>query len=182
MKKEKVVDELNSTIDEIETLEEMNYAPEVLDEEYKAVNQLYVPEEARAKYAELGYDLHWIRIYVPNSQGQLDLKNIQKKESDLYDFVPRSEIPGLKKTMSSYFGDKITEGDHGLYIVGDLALAKFPFARRAAKRRFLDERIKSRSKALISDLRKNSLMPDSKSGEKFETIREQPKSREVEFG
>jgi hypothetical protein len=84
--------------------------------------------------------------------------------------------------MSSYFGEGVAEGQHGLYIVGDLALAKFPLVRKAAKRRHLQERTRLRSKALISDLRKNDLMPDRNSGEKFETIRDQPKSREVEFG
>lgn len=179
--KEKTNDELETTLDEIETLED-NYSEDMLTEEYKPVNQLFIPEEAQKEYEAKGFDLQWVRIYVPNTQGQLDLKNIQKKEGDMYEFVPRSEIPGLKKAMTSFFGDEVTNNDHGLYVVGDLALAKFPLVRKEQKKRFLEKRTWSRNKAVIDDLRKNKLSPDSRHGEKFETTRDQPKTQTVEFG
>jgi hypothetical protein len=174
-------EELETNLDQTETIQE-EYAPEYEDEDYKQVNQLNVPEEARDHFDGLGFDLQWVRIYDPDTQGKLDLKNIQVKENDQYTFVPRAEVPGLKKAMSSYFGEELDDGSHGLYVIGDLALAKFPKSRQLAKRKFLAQRTNSRSRAIVDDLRKNSLMPSSDRGEKIEIVQERPKARNVEFG
>lgn len=175
-------DELSDTVDEIEKLDE-SFNIEELPEEYKQVDLLYVPQEAKDYYAGLGFDLQWIRVYE-TANGGYDLKNINRKEGDMYQFVPREEIPGLKKTMSSYFGEEVTRGQHGLYIVGDCALAKFPMARKAQKRRWIDEKTRSRSRAVIDDLKKNRLSPDAAHGEKFIIERDNPKTKgyDVEFG
>ena len=173
--------ELDSTVDEMEFIED-SYAPDELLETYKPVNQLFVPEAAKEKFRAQGFDLQWVRIYQPNSNGQMDFKNIQKKENDMYQFVLKSEIPGIKKAMTGFFTDQLTDNINGLYIVGDLALAKFPLARKEAKKQYNENKTKARSKALIDDLKKNRLMPDVNAGEKFETTREQPKGREVSFG
>ena len=177
------MNELEQTVEELETID-VDYAPESLEEPYKPVNQLFIPDEARSLYESKGYDLQWVRVYVPDTQGQLDLKNIQKKEGDHYSFVPRSEVPGLQKAMIGYFGEQVSEGSHGLYIVGDLALAKFPLVRKEAKKRYNEQRTHSRSRAIVDDLRKNDLMPNKQAGEKFETVRQQPKGPRdnVDFG
>jgi len=177
------LNELNTTVDEMETLE-IDYAPEALDEPYKPVHQLYIPDEARELYESKGFDLQWVRIYVPNTQGQIDKKNVQQKEGDQYTFVLRSEVPGLTKAMVGFFGQELADESSELYIVGDLALAKFPLARKASKKRYNEQRMQSRSKAIVHDLRKNDLSPDKSAGEKFETVRQQPQGPRgnVEFG
>lgn len=182
--KDKNNDELETTVDEVEAIEK-NYAPTDLEESYKPVSQLFIPEEAKQFYKERGFDLQWVRINVPNSQGQMDLKNIQKKEADRYEFVLRKDVPGLSQSMTGFFGDKISNGDHGLYIVGDVALAKFPLARKEAKRAFLRRRTEARSQAIIKDLKKNNLLPNKDADEKIEIFRDSPKSnnsKKIDFG
>jgi hypothetical protein len=168
-----------TNLDDLETLEDATY--EALPEEYKPVNQLNVPEEAKLKFAQLGFDLQWVRIYVPASNGQIDLRNVQVKEGDFYEFVRRDEIPGLKKAMTGYFGDQVTQNVNDLYVVGELALAKFPKQRQKQKRQYFDQITKARSQALISDLKRNSLMP-SVQGDVYKTERAQPKAKMVDFG
>lgn len=174
-------DELDTDIEQEESLQE-EYVEPNFEEPYKPVNQLYVPEEAKEKFKELGFDLQWVRIYAPNSNGALDSKHIQRKEADFYEFVKRKEIPGLKDAMTSFFGEELNQNSHGLYIVGDLALAKFPLKRKEQKKRYNQAKVRSRTKAVIHDLRKNAVMPDKTAGEKIETVREQPGQRDVEFG
>jgi hypothetical protein len=154
---------------------------EELPEEYTTEGILIIPDEARNYYASQGYALHWIRIYS-DANGTLDLQNIQKKEASKYSFVMRDEVPGLSETMSSFFKDKIKDNTYGLYVVGMVALAKVPVSRMKAKRQALDEMTRARSRAIIDDLRRNALLPNQMAGEKFETVRQQPRPRNVEFG
>lgn len=171
---------VNETIEEtLETSETPRV--ELLDENYKPPNQLFVPERAKEKFLAEGYDLQWVRIIEPGTQGSLDIKNIQKKEADGYSFVLREDITDLDDQMSSFFKDKV-DTHNGLYIVGDLALTKFPLVRKEQKRRYLDQRTKKRSEAIVNDLRKNAVMPNPVAGEVFETRRQQPKTKDVGFG
>lgn len=167
-------DELNSTVEDLETL----------DEPYRPVSQLHVPEEAKRRFAAEGYDVQWIRVIVPNSNGSLDSQNIIKKESDQYEFIPRSEIEGLGKAMTSYFGEEIDKGNHGLYIVGDLALAKVRFSRLKKKREYIDRRTQDKSRSIVDDLRRNKVLPsaDREEGWSVETTRQPVEGRDTEFG
>lgn len=174
--------ELETTLDEQEAIVEEVNEIDPLDEPYRPVGQLHIPEEAVNLYKEKGFDLHWVRIHVPSSNGELDFKNIQKKEADLYEFVPRQEIPGLKRTMTSYFGDDVLKGEHGLYVVGELALAKIPHRRIQSKRRYIDQRTQSRSTAIVNDLRKNNLMPDANRGEGWKVEHGNSKGNDTSFG
>ena len=171
---------INETLDASEGVD-IETAPEELPENYRNVKQLHLPQEAIDAYAEKGWELLWVRIYDKNMQ--LDLKNIQMYENDMVTFVPRSEVPGLSKAMSSYFGNEVAEGSHGLYVVGDLALAKWPKTRKKQREEYVNNRTLSRSRAVINDLRKNNVLPNAERGEGWDTVREQPKPREdVNFG
>ena len=150
---------LIENLDVTESIEE-EVAPKMLEENYKPPSQLHIPLAAKEKFANLGYDLQWARIYVPRTQGELDLNNISKKEADMYEFVTREEIPGLSEKMSGHFKDKI-DNQGGLYIVGDQAMVKVPFSRIEAKRKYINQRTKSRSDAVMSDLRNNNVAPDA---------------------
>lgn len=177
------INELDQLLDETEVLEEeSSLDQDYLEESYEQVNLLYIPEEAKRHYASKGFDLQWVRIYEPGSHGNLDGGHIQRRENDRYTFVPRNEIPGLGKAMSSYFGEQLETNSQGLYIIGDLALAKFPIARKKAKREWLDNRVQARSKAILGDLARNKVSPNAAHGEKFETVRQQPKGNTVDFG
>jgi len=182
-------DLLDTNIDELEDIEMgMSYTDADLDEPYKPVSQLHIPQEAVDHYARQGFDLHWVRIYQPNSHGTLDGKNIQQKENDRYQFIPRSEIPGLGKAMTSYFGNKLDTSSHGLYVVGDLALAKIPTVFKEKKKDFLAQRTRDRSEAVIHDLRKNNLLPNKERGEGWKIEHERKNeakkkpTRETTFG
>lgn len=169
----KKVDELTTTVAELETL----------DEPYRPVSQLHVPEVARKRLNAEGYDVQWIRVIVPNSNGALDSQNIIKKESDQYEFIPRSEIDGLSKAMTSYFGDEIDKSSHGLYIVGDLALAKVKFSHLERKRKYVDQRTQDKSKSIVDDLRRNKVLPASEREEGWKIETTQPNGgRNTEFG
>lgn len=167
-------------LDEMESVKE-EVIPILLEENYKPPSQLFIPPNAIEKFAAQGFELQWARVYVPRTQGELDLNNISKKEADGFEFVTRDEIPGLKDKMSSYFGDKIdTHG--GLYIVGDQALVKIPYARVALKRKYIDKRTISRSKAVMADLRNNQAEPSRDRNEGIMVQQERPQSRDVDFG
>jgi len=153
-----------------------------LPEEYTPVNQLNVPEEAKHHFKAKGYDLHWVRIYAGVS-GELDMANIQRKQAAGYSFVERREVPGLTQEMSGLFLKTLEDSPvANLYIVGDLALAKIPSEKVKAKRRFIEEQTRSKNRAIIDDLRRNSVMPDATRGETIKIERHQPKARDVGFG
>lgn len=174
--------ELTTNLDELEALEE-EQAVAGLDEPYTPPNQLHIPQEAKDHFEQQGYNVHWVRIYVPNTQGELDKTNIQTKENDQYTFIPRDEIKGLKKSMTSYFGEEIDKGSHGLYIVGDLALAKIHKKRVEAKTAYNRNRTESRSRAVIEDLRRNSALPSSDRNEGWKIEQVSPKNgRDTRFG
>ena len=156
--------------------------PKELPEQYKPVSQLTVPQKAVDHFKAQGYSLQWVRIKEPGAHGALDLKNIQKKEMEGYTFVPRSEIPGIRESMTSFFQDQMADSSHGLYVIGDLALAKFPLDKAKAKRKYNEARVRERSKAIIDDLRKNSVMPSREHGEGISTVRDAPRARSTNFG
>lgn len=149
-----------------------------LEENYKPPGQLYIPEEAKQHFEAKGLDFHWIRIIEPGSNGDLDYKNIQQKETDGYQFVKRSEVPGLGNKVKSYFAEKLDESGHGLYVVGDLALAVVSKARKAQKRNYVDKLTHERSRSVIADLRKNSVMPSQERNEGWNISKG---GREVDF-
>ena len=164
-------DELETNLDEMEGLEFEAEFDEDLDEPYKEATHLYIPPKAAEHFAEQGYELRWVTIYSSPDRGALDVKNINKKEQSGYQFVKREEIPGLSGALTSFFGEKLTAGDHGLYVIGEMALAKISFARVDARRRHLEDKTKARNKAIIEDLRKNNVLPNAVQGGEFKTTR-----------
>ena len=177
--KNTTTDELNSTVEAQETLKENKI--DSLDEPYKPKNQLYIPEEAKKAYKKKGFELQWIRIFAPRTT-ELDSTNIISKEADEYSFVPRSEIPGINTAMSSYFKDRLDQSHNGLYVVGELALAKVPIKRLKEKRKYLDNLVKARHQAIIGDLRKANAMPSSDRGEGWKIESPSGRSRDADFG
>ena len=85
--------------------------------------------------------------------------------------------------MSGLFKKEAKDPTSELYIIGDLALAKIPTERVIAKRKYIEQQTRARNRAIIDDLRKNSVMPDASRGEEFKTTRSRgPNSRDVGFG
>lgn len=179
MARYKKTDELNSSVEIQEGLEKETI--ESLDEPYKPKSQLYIPEEARELYRSKGYELQWVRIFTPRTT-ELDSTNIIAKEADLYSFVPREEIPGINVAMSSYFKDRLDQSHNGLYVVGELALAKVPIKRLKEKRKYLDNLVKSRHQAIIGDLRKANALPSTDRGEGWKIEVPASRSRDADFG
>lgn len=183
MTKKTPKDTLNTDldVDMIDMMETDTRLPEI-EEVYAPVNQLHVPDEAKRKFQAEGFSLQWIRIYSGIS-GEFDVSNIQKKEAAGFTFVKRSEIPGLTSGMSGLFKKEAKDPTSELYIIGDLALAKIPTEKVIAKRKYIEQQTRARNRAIIDDLRKNSVMPDASRGEEFKTTRSRgPNSRDVGFG
>lgn len=149
---------------------------EDLDESYRPVGTLYVPLEALNKFEMEGFELRWVRIHAAGTvSGELDTQNIQRKEAEGYEFVLRSEIPGLKKGMLGFFDDALNNKDHGLYVVGGMALAKISKGRVAKKRQYIAEITRERSRSIIRDLNKDSINPN-------QDLKEGNSKEEVTFG
>lgn len=178
-RKTKQTDELDGNVETQEVLDSMEL--ETLDEPYKPRNQLYIPEAAREKYKKLGYELRWVRLFHPRTT-ELDTTNIIGKEADQYTFVPRKDLPGLENSMTSYFKDKLDSSHNGLYVVGELALAKVSIKRLQQKREYLERLVTSRHQAIIGDLRKANAMPSSDRGEGWKIEVPTSRSRDTEFG
>ncbi len=156
-----------------------------LDESYRPASHLHVPKEAVEHYNEQGFDLRWVAIYSSPDRGSYNVKNITKKENEGYTFVKRDEIPGLSNALSSFFGEQLAAGDHGLYVIGEMALAKIPHSKIEARTRFLEDMTRAKSRAIIEDLRKNDVLPNKNRGEEFKTERSKvtlPSSRKVSLG
>ena len=177
---------LDSSLDTLEALSEVEDEIEELDEPYRPAGIMYVPEETREYFDERGYDVQWVRIHAAGSNGQIDRKNIQMKEAEGFEFILREEVRGLGKKMSGYFDTLEDHRDptNGLYVVGDVALAKIKKTKLVAKRRYIDNLTTARKRAIISDLRKNSVSPDAKSQEEinFGTTKQKELPRQTKFG
>lgn len=177
-------DELNINLDETESLD-MGYVDEELEETYKPSSHLHVPQKAVDFYAEQGFELRWIRFFSSPDRGAYDVKNVSRKEAEGYTFVKRTDVPGLTDALTSFFGEKLAIADHGLYMIGEMALAKIPVAKVEAKQKYLENQTRSRNRAIIEDLRKNDVLPNKSRGEEFKTERSRialPSSRKASLG
>jgi hypothetical protein len=152
--------------------------PKDLPEINKKGKLLFIPEGMKQRFKEEGFDLAWLRIYIGN--GELDIKEIRKKESEGYTFVTRAEAPEMGTNMTSFFEDAVEK--HGeLIITGDLALGKIPSYIRKEREKALEQETKKRSKSIINDLRRHQIGDPSR-GDVYKTEVERPNTRNVEFG
>lgn len=152
--------------------------PESLPEVNKKGSLLFIPESMKERFKEEGFDLAWLRIYIGN--GQLDVKEIRKKEGEGYSFVTREEAPEMGSAMSSFFGTEVDK--HGeLITVGDVALGKIPSYIIKDRNKQLEAETRRRSNSIVKDLRKHQI-GDQARGDVYKTEVERPTSREVEFG
>jgi hypothetical protein len=147
------------SLDQTEKLErqEIENMPEV----YKPVGMLHVPEETKEYFDMQGYDLRWVRIGASGTNGELDQKNIMRREAEGYIFIKREEVIGLGKSRKSHFEGEFETSGYGLYVIGGMALTKFPKHLAQSKRQHLDNITRSRSQAIIRDLKKDAVSPNS---------------------
>lgn len=145
----------------------------VLEENYAPGSVLNVPEKVRQKFAEEGYDLFWVRVYVDNA---LDGKHILQKEREGYSFVRSEEIGNaMSSSLSSFFGKELNKHE-GLVLIGDLALAKISKKLKERKTLEKEEKTRMRNKGIIRDMRENSIK-----GEYRTTRSGSQEDRDVEF-
>lgn len=150
-------------------------SPDELPEMYSPPDNLGIPQEVRDTFEEQGFGLCWIRIYIQN--GQLDVNNIRRSEEDGYVFVRKEEVPAMTASLDGYFSGEINK-HKDIITVGDLALAKVRLAKRNARNKYYEDMNKSRSKALVEDLRHHSI-GDPNRGDTFKSS--WSKSRPVDF-
>lgn len=172
-------DNINDEIQAEETLDSKLYVepyqPTELDENYKEVSRHYIPESIVERYAEAGYDLQWIRVFV---NGIYDLENVKKKELKGYSFVLIEDVPEMKTGTSHFFEDEnIKHKD--LVIVGTDALVKFPFVKREARRKHLDEINRKTMDSVNYDIRSNNISGVNKA--EYATTGNK-EARSVDFG
>ncbi len=149
--------------------------PEDLPENYSPPDSLGLPKGVKERFEVEGFGLCWIRVYIDN--GQLDVNNIRKSESEGYVFVRKEEIPEMSKSIDGYFSEEIHK-HKDIITVGDLSLAKIDIRRRDSRTKYYDDLNKSRSKAIIEDLRQHSI-GDPRRGDTFKSS--WSKQRPVEF-
>lgn len=146
-----------------------------LYESYLKDDILYVPQEAKDKYASMGFDLQWIRIFAAGTTDVLDKANIHKKEQQGYVPLKKNEVPGLSKQMTSFFGDALND-DFGMYVIGDSALCKIDKKLVEARRIKNQEKTRARSRGVIEDIRRNQVAPNRAAGEEYTTTRDVPRT------
>lgn len=112
---------------------------------YEEPNALEIPDSVYRRFENEGMGLRWIRITLRN---QDDYQNVGKKQSEGWTFVDPEEVPEL--SMSSI----VQEGGRyaGTVCRGDLALAKMPLGKLAARKRYYETKSKELIDAVNSQL------------------------------
>ena len=147
-----------------------------LEESYVRPNQLHIHPDVIERFAAKGLDLQWKRVYYDG--GKLDKKNIMAAKQEGFTFVTAEEAPEMNESYDGFFSDEITK-HKDLIIQGELALASYPFAKKAAKRRWIDEQNAKKISEASSIIKKARVDLTSKEGIKVE--RDQPQTRSVDF-
>jgi len=93
---------------------------------YEAPRATDIPAELEDYFASEGFDLRWVRIINPETEG-VDLKNISKRRRQGWEPIYHKELeslqmPGVSDTFESGNDPKTK----GYIVVGDLALFKRP--------------------------------------------------------
>jgi hypothetical protein len=116
---------------------------------YEEPNALEIPESVYRRFENEGMGLRWIRITLRN---QDDYQNVGKKQAEGWTFVDPEEVPEL--SMSSIVQE---EGRYaGTVCRGDLALAKMPLGKLAARKRYYENKSRELMDAVNAQLERNS--------------------------
>ena len=116
---------------------------------FEETDALKIPEEVEARFDNDGMSLRWLRISV---KGQDDISNIGKKQQQGWVFVTPDEVPELAITSFVRKEGRYT----GTVCRGDLALAKMPAGKVAAKRKHYENKAGDMMQAVNAQLMNSS--------------------------
>lgn len=118
---------------------------------YEAPRQLEIPNEVLERFEADGYELKWVRIVDPKTNG-VDLKNISKKQRSGYEPVTHAEIKSLEfQGVSELFGRGSDSKTKDYLVINDVALFKIPTEFAEQRRQWVE----NESWRQINDLRRS---------------------------
>ena len=118
---------------------------------YEAPRHLEIPNEVLERFENDGYDLKWIRIIDPKTNG-VDLKNIAKRQRQGYEPVTHAEIKSLDfQGVSELFGRGSDAKTKDYLVINDVALFKVPIEVKEQRQQWVD----NESWRQINDLRRS---------------------------
>lgn len=119
------------------------------DYTFEEPDNLAIPEEVKDRFADEGMVLRWIRVSI---MGKDDVTNVGKRMQDGWQFVTPDEVPELM-----YNSVEREEGRYmGTVSRGDLALAKAPAGRMAARQAFYENRSREMIDSVEAQLQKHN--------------------------
>ena len=116
---------------------------------FEEPNALAIPDHVQARFDGEGMGLRWIRISI---KGTDDISNVGKKLQEGWVFVTPDEVPEM--SITSFVRE---DGRYqGTVCRGDLALAKMPAGKVAAKRKFYENKADNMMQAVNAQLMNSS--------------------------
>jgi len=116
---------------------------------FEEPNALAIPDHVQARFDSEGMALRWIRISI---KGTDDISNVGKKLQEGWVFVLPDEVPEM--SITSFVRE---DGRYqGTVCRGDLALAKMPAGKVAAKRKFYENKADDMMQAVNAQLMNSS--------------------------
>lgn len=116
---------------------------------FEEPNALDIPNIVQARFDNEGMALRWIRISI---KGTDDITNVGKKLQEGWVFVTPDEVPEM--SITSFVRE---DGRYqGTVCRGDLALAKMPAGKVAAKRKFYRNKANDMMDAVNAQLMNSS--------------------------
>jgi hypothetical protein len=116
---------------------------------FEEPNALAIPDHVQARFDSEGMALRWIRISI---KGTDDISNVGKKLQEGWVFVTPDEVPEM--SITSFVRE---DGRYqGTVCRGDLALAKMPAGKVAAKRKFYENKADDMMQAVNAQLMNSS--------------------------
>jgi hypothetical protein len=116
---------------------------------FEEPNALAIPDHVQARFDSEGMALRWIRISI---KGTDDISNVGKKLQEGWVFVTPDEVPEM--SITSFVRE---DGRYqGTVCRGDLALAKMPAGKVAAKRKFYESKAGDMMQAVNAQLMNSS--------------------------
>jgi len=116
---------------------------------FEEPDALSIPDSVQARFDSEGVGLRWIRISV---KGEDDILNVGIRQQEGWTFVTSDEVPEM--AVTSFVRE---EGRYlGTVCRGDVALAKKPIEKIAARRKFYEKKANDMMDAVNAQLMKSS--------------------------
>jgi len=116
---------------------------------FEEPNALEIPEAVQERFSSEGLTLRWIRV---SFNGQDDYTNVGMRQQEGWVFVSPEEVPELATTSFVREGGRY----EGTVNRADLALAKMPSKKAAARNKYYEKKANDMMDAVNAQLYNNS--------------------------